>query len=63
MSTTQFSVKHYNSSRTTSYKFNLTTGFRTLVERLRGCEGENVISGWPSTSVSSATGELAIGAV
>ena len=32
---------HYNSSRTTSYKFNLTTGFRILVERLRGFEGDN----------------------
>ena len=37
----QFSVNHYNSSRTTSYKFNLTTGFRILVERLRGSEGDN----------------------
>ena len=45
MSTAQFSVNHYNSSRATSYKFNLTTGFRILVERLRGCEGDNVISG------------------
>ena len=63
MSTAQFSVNHYNSSRTTSYKFNLTTGFRILVEGLRGSEGDNVISGWPSTSVSLATGELAIGTV
>ena len=64
MSTAQFSVNHYNSSRTTSYKFNLTTGFRILVERLRGSEGDNVISGWPSTSVSlAAIGELAIGTV
>ena len=63
MSTAQFSVKHYNASRTTSYKFNLTAGFRILVECLRGSEGDNVIFGWPSTLVSLATGKLAIGTV
>ena len=62
-STVQFSVNHYSSSRTNSYKFNLTTGFRILVERLRGSEGDNVISWWPSTSGSLAIGELAIGTV
>ena len=55
--------KRYNSCHTTSYKFNLTTRFRILVERLRGSEGDNVISGRPSTSVSLTTGELAIGTV